>query len=166
MRKIKIRGKSGRAGAYMTVEAAFIIPAAFALVVSLLYLSFYMYDRCLLDQDLYMACFRQSAIKEGSGISPKSPPVPEDAAYFMVQGGIPQVSVRTDGHWVRGRGTAAVRAFPSPNSLLTAFSGDEAGCGTRAYRLDPAFHIRRFRRLRNLAGKFMEYLKDTDTDKD
>ena len=32
-------------GGYMTAEAAMIIPAVFALIIMLLYLTFYMYDR-------------------------------------------------------------------------------------------------------------------------
>ena len=153
----KTRGPRRRCDAYFTLEAAFIIPAAFALVISLIFLAVFMYDRCLLDQDLYLACFRLSAIKEGSGISPPDPPIPEDAAYFMVEGGTPQAVLGTEGKWVTGSGKAVIRAVPVPNAVLTAWSGGGAGSGQRAYRLDPAFSIRRFRRLRYIAGRLVDY---------
>ena len=37
--------------AYMTVEASFVIPMALCLIVLTIYLSFYMYNKCVLTQD-------------------------------------------------------------------------------------------------------------------
>lgn len=49
---------------YMTVEAGFIIPWVIFLFVFLIYGSFYLYDKCVLFQDVYTICFRGSIQKE------------------------------------------------------------------------------------------------------
>ncbi|MCM1087962.1 MAG: pilus assembly protein [Muribaculaceae bacterium] len=49
---------------YMTIEAAFIVPWVIFLIVFLIYVSFYFYDKCVLFQDAYTVCFRGSIQKE------------------------------------------------------------------------------------------------------
>ena len=49
---------------YMTVEAGFIIPWAFFIMIFLIYAGFYLYDKCVLFQDVYAICFRGSIQKE------------------------------------------------------------------------------------------------------
>ena len=49
---------------YMTVEAGFIVPWAFFIMVFLIYAGFYLYDKCVLFQDVYAVCFRGSIQKE------------------------------------------------------------------------------------------------------
>ena len=46
----------------MTLEAAMVFPAAFALVIMLLYVTFFLYDKCRMTQDLYTAAYRQSIV--------------------------------------------------------------------------------------------------------
>ena len=48
---------------YMTLEAAMVFPAAFALVIMLLYVTFFLYDKCRMTQDLYTAAYRQSIVR-------------------------------------------------------------------------------------------------------
>ncbi|HJA91604.1 MAG TPA: hypothetical protein H9717_00520 [Candidatus Eisenbergiella merdipullorum] len=57
-------GKEKRAGAYMTLEACFIVPIAVILTAFLLILSFYLYTVCFLNQAAYIAAFRAS-LEEG-----------------------------------------------------------------------------------------------------
>ena len=45
---------------YFTVEAALILPLTLGVIVLLIYLMFYQYDRCLLDQDMGWAALRAS----------------------------------------------------------------------------------------------------------
>lgn len=49
---------------YMTVEASFLIPWVIFLFVFLIYGSFYLYDKCVLFQDVYTICFRGSIQKD------------------------------------------------------------------------------------------------------
>ncbi len=51
----------------MTVEAGFVTPWAVFLLVFLIYAGFYLYDKCVLFQDVYTVCFRGSIQKEEDG---------------------------------------------------------------------------------------------------
>lgn len=55
---------------YMTVEAGFIIPWAFFITIFLIYAGFYLYDKCVLFQDVYAVCFRGSIQKEDNSQLP------------------------------------------------------------------------------------------------
>lgn len=48
----------------MTVEAALIIPIVLCIFVIAIYASWFLYDRCLFTQDVYLACLRESYRKE------------------------------------------------------------------------------------------------------
>ncbi len=50
--------------AYMTVEASFLLPMVLCVIVVLIYTSFFLYDRCLLGQDAYILCMRESYRKD------------------------------------------------------------------------------------------------------
>lgn len=50
-------------GGYMTVEAGFIVPWAFFLLLFLISMSFYLYDKSVLFQDVYAVSFRGSIQK-------------------------------------------------------------------------------------------------------
>ena len=56
--------KDNHLNGYMTVEAGFIVPWAFFIIVLLIYGSFFLYDKCILFQDVYAVCFRGSIQKE------------------------------------------------------------------------------------------------------
>ena len=59
--------KQGReAEAYFTVEAALLVPVALCIFVMIIYLSFYLYDRCVMAQDCYVLSYRQSIEKGGA----------------------------------------------------------------------------------------------------
>ena len=53
-----------KADAYMTVEAALVIPAAIFGMVLIIYMSFLVYGRCLLSQDVYILGFRAGLLYE------------------------------------------------------------------------------------------------------
>lgn len=48
----------------MTVEAAMLMPAVILLMALLLYISFFLYNRCVLSQDAYILAFRGSIHRE------------------------------------------------------------------------------------------------------
>ncbi len=45
---------------YMTVEASLLMPMVLCVLVFVLYLSFYLYDRCTLEQDAYLHAYQKS----------------------------------------------------------------------------------------------------------
>ncbi|MBQ6806942.1 MAG: hypothetical protein IJO97_05880 [Lachnospiraceae bacterium] len=55
-----------KVSAYMTLETSFLVTWVIFLMIFLIYLSFYLYDRCVLFQDAYAICFRGSIQKEVS----------------------------------------------------------------------------------------------------
>lgn len=55
------------ANGYMTLEASFIMPWVIFIFVFLIYVSFYLYDKCVLFQDAYTLCMRGSIQKEEDG---------------------------------------------------------------------------------------------------
>ena len=62
-RKNRDKWKRMEAEAYFTVEAALIVPVVVCIFVMIIYLSFYLYDRCVLTQDCYVLSYRQSIEK-------------------------------------------------------------------------------------------------------
>ncbi|MDD2972334.1 MAG: TadE/TadG family type IV pilus assembly protein [Lachnospiraceae bacterium] len=55
--------KSDQKGSF-TVEASIIMPVIIIITVMLLYLGFFLYDRCIMDQKTYVAAFRGSIYDE------------------------------------------------------------------------------------------------------
>ncbi len=51
----------------MTVEAALVIPAAIFGIVLIIYMSFLVYGRCILSQDVYILGFRSALLYEKQG---------------------------------------------------------------------------------------------------
>ena len=49
--------------AYFTVEAALIIPLVLGILVFLIFIMFYQYDRCLLEQDIGMVVFWGATVR-------------------------------------------------------------------------------------------------------
>lgn len=50
----------------MTLEASLLIPWVIFLYIFLFYMSFFLYNRCVLFQDAYMLCFQGSTQKDGA----------------------------------------------------------------------------------------------------
>lgn len=65
--KKKKSGARGSTGAYFTVEAALLFPFVIAVIVLVIYLWLYQYDRCLMEQDAGILALRGSTC----GISDK-----------------------------------------------------------------------------------------------
>ena len=135
-------------GGYMTLEAAMIFPAVFALVIMLLYATFFLYDKCRMTQDLYTAAYRQSIARNTKAFDPKV----DTSGYFMLRSCEAGVS-----------GGSEVRASAS-GSMAPAFlagTGEEGtgeGIGTwgirvtmEARKTDPPQSFRRYRRIAAIA---------------
>ena len=65
---------------YMTLEGAMVFPAVFALVIMLLYATFFLYDKCRMTEDLYTAAYRQSIDRSGKADGGKI----DISGYFML----------------------------------------------------------------------------------
>ena len=65
MNRKKERHTAGRISeeAYFTVEAALVMPVVLAIIVMIIYMSFYLYDRCVMQQDCCVLSYRQSIEK-------------------------------------------------------------------------------------------------------
>ena len=128
---------------YMTLEAAMIFPAVFALVIMVLYATFFLYDKCRMTQDLYTAAYRQSIARGDS-----TPDVKIDTSnYFMLS----SCSAETGGG---SDITASVTGEMAP-ALLTG-TGDEGAVWElkvtmKARKTDPPRSFRRFRRIAAIA---------------
>lgn len=55
-----------KANGYFTVEASMLMPLVLSLIALIFYLTFYLYDRCVISQDVYILAFR-GALQCGKG---------------------------------------------------------------------------------------------------
>ena len=55
------RGQITKMEGYFTVEAALLLPFVIMIIVFMIFLSFYCYDRCILEQCAYIAALRGSS---------------------------------------------------------------------------------------------------------
>ena len=132
---------------YMTLEAAMVFPAAFALVIMLLYVTFFLYDKCRMTQDLYTAAYRQSIVRG-------------EAA--------PDTSIDTSGFFMLGNcsaqvgGGSEISASASGDMAPALLTGAEEGQSIwnltvtmKARKTDPPRSFRRFRRVMAVAGQVL-----------
>lgn len=150
---MKQREREKRPGpeAYFTVEAALVIPVVLCMIVMIIYLSFYLYDRCILAQDLYLLSYRQS-IEKGSADRAGSSAAHGQLSgrLFMLAGLDTEVSA---GSSVRVKGNAFMTV---PVFGLDFFDGQSRwnlAVEGKAKKTDPPKDFRRVRRLLYLAAR-------------
>lgn len=70
-RNMQIKGnrKIGGADAYLTVEAALVLPIMITIILFIVYMLLFQYDRCLLEQDLGAMALWGSSVEEEDGKS-------------------------------------------------------------------------------------------------
>lgn len=136
--------------AYLTVEAAMLIPMVLCLYVMLIYTAFYLYDRCLFRQDASLLCFRESIRREegAPAVNPEQIRQNEKrqfgTKYFAVSR--IQTQATKDGKKAVYQGSASVLPtsfggyFMMPKKIWTlTFQAS-------ARKTDPPWSIRSFRR--------------------
>lgn len=124
-----------------------VFPAAFALVIMLLYVTFFLYDKCRMTQDLYTAAYRQSIVRG-------------EAA--------PDTSIDTSGFFMLGNcsaqvgGGSEISASASGDMAPALLTGAEEGQSIwkltvtmKARKTDPPRSFRRFRRVMAIAGQVL-----------
>ena len=156
------RGKS--LDAYMSVEAAIVMPMVLCLFVMLIYTAFYLYDRCVFQQDAYILCFRESSRREEG--APKVDPdrIRQEETrqfggkYFAVRS--LELSAKAEGKKAVYQGSALVLPtsfggyFLMPKSIWTVtFQGS-------ARKTDPPWAIRSYRRKSYILKKGLGALAD------
>ncbi len=143
--------------AYMTVEAAFVMPMVLCLFVMLIYTAFYLYDRCVFRQDAYILCFRESIRREQGAPKVNPDRIRQEETgqfggkYFAVRSF--ESSVQAEGKKAVYQGKARVLPtsfggyFLMPKSIWTInFQGS-------ARKTDPPWAIRSYRRKSYLLKK-------------
>lgn len=145
--------------AYMTVEAAFVMPMVLCVFVIIIYSAFLLYDRCVFTQDAHVLCLRESIQREEGApvVSAERVKAGEQrqfgTKYFAVSS--LTTSVRAEGKQCVYEGTFRV--------LPTSFGSDEimpkniwnAAVRASARKTDPPWNIRSFRRKIYVAKKLV-----------
>ena len=131
----------------MTLEAAMVFPAAFALVIMLLYVTFFLYDKCRMTQDLYTAAYRQSIVR---GVAAPDTSI-DTSGFFMLGNCSAQVG-----------GGSEISASASGDMAPALLTGAEEGQSIwkltvtmKARKTDPPRSFRRFRRVMAIAGQVL-----------
>ena len=149
-RKRESGNVSPAADAYFTVEAALVVPVVLCIFVMVLYLAFYLYDRCVISQDCYILGYRQG-IWKGTEERAQN----QDARIQIGKKVFMLERLETD---VSKGGTVRVRANASMAPPLFGFDLFMRqrrwllGVEEKARRTDPPKDYRRVRRLMNLAA--------------
>ena len=131
----------------MTLEAAMVFPAVFALVIMLLYATFFLYDKCRMTQDLYTAAYRQSIVRGKSTAEIKI----DTSGYFMLS----SCSAETSGG---SEITASAKGEMAPALLTGTGEGEpiwELKVTMLARKTDPPRSFRRFRRASAIAQQVL-----------
>lgn len=68
--------------AYMTVEASMIMPLVLAVIVILIFGSFYLYNRCVATQDAYLLCMKEAQHKDAENTRDASRVTAAQAGQF------------------------------------------------------------------------------------
>ena len=135
---------------YFTVEVALLFPVVFFIYVFILYIGFYQYDRCLLEQDCMRVALKGSIAQRYGN---------EKALQTMKQADMEREMQKYLGLYIEepefsaGRGLVSVKmdaslCFPFSN-LLLGFENDiwEIHTDVETVGQDPVFYIRLCNRL-------------------
>lgn len=147
IRKRKMKG-------YMTVEAGFIIPWVIFLFIFLIYVGFYLYDKCVLFQDAYTVCFRGSIQKkEDEALVYINAHMKEQfGEKYFGTGGV-QKNARREGQEVIVSASCGVRVPVAHFLIMAGEEGWKVQTEARAYIMNPTKIIRRCRMAENALNR-------------
>ena len=138
----------------MTVEAALVIPAAIFGIVLIIYMSFMVYGRCILSQDVYLLGFRASLLYKKQGyVSPEAyvqDHADEKTGSRYFGSSKPQISAFSRGKEIKVEGTISTnnRALKGYFSKIPDIWKSEAAAGVKI--ITPAKTLRRMKRAKDL----------------
>ncbi len=136
--------------AYFTVEAALIVPVAICIFVMVMYMSFYLYDRCVMTQDCYVLSYRQSIEKAGRDRAGDETMLEQSGNRLFMLSDMQTGS--SDGRIVevRANGEMEPPLFGLP--LFDSSGKWLIGIEKKARKTDPPKAYRKVRRILNLAA--------------
>jgi hypothetical protein len=149
-----------RISAYMTVEASLIMPMVLCICVILIYVSFFLYDRCCFSQDAYVLCFRESIRREEGTPTIRPDKIKENeqrqfgSKYFAVSS--LETTASADGKNCVYEGTAKVLPTSFGSYFLMPRDIWEATFHSSARKTDPSWSIRSVRRKTYMLTKIAE----------
>ena len=138
----------------MTVEAALVVPAAIFGIVLIIYMSFFVYGRCILSQDVYLLGFRAALLYERQGYDNPADYVRDHAdektgnRYFCSSK--PQISAALRGKEIRVEGTVSTNnsALKGYFSKIPDIWKSEAAAGVKI--ITPAKTLRKLKRAKDI----------------
>lgn len=136
---------------YMTLEASIIMPWVIFMFSFLIYISFYVYDKCVLYQDSYTVCMRGSIQKEENGAVNYINSHMErqfGEKYF----GVDKIRGRAEqrGREVKVYAECCVRHPFSHFMTLPKAEGWQIQTEAKAWQINPARLIRKIRMAENI----------------
>lgn len=139
-----------RSGAYFTVEAAIVFPFVTGALILTVFLFFFQYDRCLLEQDvslltLYAAGVEADRVQDAAELIGRRAAELSKEKYVAWESDELQIILEKSGVSISGAGRLT---FPLPG--WNFFNGDNewmTGVSREAARLSPADFIRIYRRI-------------------
>lgn len=147
--------------AYMTLEAALVLPIVLVVIVAIISVSFVLYNRCIAAQDAAVLCFRESIARDATlSFAPDAARAEGRAAelmegkYFAIDGlsSSASVSGTTISFAIEGGSTPAV--FVTDEVMPKGVFNFSVRC--RARKTDPPLSVRRYRRATYLVWKLRE----------
>ena len=143
--------------AYMTVEAAFVVPTVIFVFAALIYFSNYLYTRCVLAQDCYILAFRASSCTDasfgddpGGYVMSKCSKVAGNKYYGSDK---PSFRAVVRGKEVEVSASTEVR-HSALNGVFTALrSGWRIDVTQKAKKREYAKHIRTIKRIKDIGLK-------------
>lgn len=142
-------GKEKKRNAYMTVEAAFLMPMAVAGVVFTIYLGFYLYNLCVIHQVAYTAALRGSLERNLSQSEVQQ--YTEQELEKLIDGRLMAIS-HIEKEVKVGISKVEVYISAEIEMPFAAFISDKIGIWriqktAEAGRIDPVFVIRNIRKI-------------------
>ncbi len=147
----------------MSVEAAFLVPAATFIIALIIYLSFFMYGKCILSQDVYILGFRACTFYEKRGYGGPEEyvlshaPAQTSGRYFAAEG--PSISASGKGDAVKTEGKLNSKTGPAAGFYKNLSGRMSASAAGSAKKRDMAKSLRRARRIKDLAGGLLKKKK-------
>lgn len=146
MKKLKLKGS-------YTVEASLLFPFILSVIVFIMYMSFFLHDRCVMNQSAYQAALRASRVKTGDN---KVMSTAERAAGELMEKTVLATSgvthsIDVSGSEIKVRYEGTLR-IPAGTLFMNIYGSDGIkveGSGT-AKRKDPIRFIRQCRVVENM----------------
>lgn len=164
-RQKRRRTQEDKKNAYMTVEAALCVPLVIACYMLVIYTAFYMYDRCVIAQEIYCSLMEICERRSGERAGDESRRISIDSEKLFILAGT-EITCRREEGTLRDKWKAHYTASFGPILKLSGGSGGEWNMrgDITVNSGDPALTIRSFRRLRRQVSALGALAADGEKD--